>query len=219
MKKILLSFLVGALTVFQIHAQISEGHINYKIDMTTDDPQMQMMAGMLQGSTLDIYFKEKMARTEMKMGTMMTTVNIINEPTGEMLMLMSGMMGKKAIKSNLKDSDTVTQPTSEVTLVDETKEIIGFKCKKAIITDEEGNEMVTWYTTDFVVVKKGIGFMNDQIPGVPLEFDINRNGLKMNMSATKVDKKLDKKAISLFDMKIPDGYTETTMEELQMMGG
>ncbi len=219
MKKILLSFLVGALTVFQIHAQISEGHINYKIDMTTDDPQMQMMAGMLQGSTLDIYFKEKMARTEMKMGTMMTTVNIINEPTGEMLMLMSGMMGKKAIKSNLKDSDTVAQPTSEVTLVDETKEIIGFKCKKAIITDEEGNEMVTWYTTDFVVVKKGIGFMNDQIPGVPLEFDINRNGLKMNMSATKVDKKLDKKAISLFDMKIPDGYTETTMEELQMMGG
>lgn len=37
---------------------------------------------------------------------------------------------------------------SEVQLTDETKEIIGFRCKKATIKDKAGNKTIFWYTTD-----------------------------------------------------------------------
>lgn len=40
---------------------------------------------------------------------------------------------------------------SDVQLTDETKEIIGFKCKKAVVKDKVGNETVFWYTTDLPI--------------------------------------------------------------------
>jgi ribosome-binding factor A len=51
-----------------------------------------------------------------------------------------------------------------------------------------------------------------------MQSEINNNGLKMIMTVTKVDKKLDKKASELFDMTIPSGYKEMTMEQLKSMG-
>lgn len=157
MKKILFSFalLLGSFTMN--YAQITEGHVKYKIEVSTENPDMEMVVGMMQGSTLDIYFKEKMTRAEMKMGSMMNITTISDEKSGEILMLMSGMIGKKAISTSteeLQGETEVEKPTYEVELVDETKEIAGYSCKKAILTDEDGNENIFWYTEEIEVSKK-----------------------------------------------------------------
>jgi GLPGLI family protein len=156
----------------------------------------------------------------MKMGAMMNMTTISNENNGEMLMLMSGMVGQNAIKSNLKELDSAQaeKPKTEVTLENETKVIEGYTCKKAIVTDEEGTESVFWYTEEISVAKKGQNYLNESVPGFPMQSEINNNGLKMIMTVTKVDKKLDKKASELFDMTIPSGYKEMTMEQLKSMG-
>jgi GLPGLI family protein len=116
------------------------------------------------------------------------------------------------------DSAQAEKPKTEVTLENETKVIEGYTCKKAIVTDEEGTESVFWYTEEISVAKKGQNYLNESIPGFPMQSEINNNGLKMIMTVTKVDKKLDKKATELFDMTIPSGYKEMTMEQLKSMG-
>jgi GLPGLI family protein len=220
MKNLLFTFLVTTCTTLPLFGQMTEGHISYKMEATSDNPDMQMAVSMMQGSTLDVYFKEKQTRAEMKMGAMMNMTTISNENNGEMLMLMSGMVGQNAIKSNLKELDSAQaeKPKTEVTLENETKVIEGYTCKKAIVTDEEGTESVFWYTEEISVAKKGQNYLNESVPGFPMQSEINNNGLKMIMTVTKVDKKLDKKASELFDMTIPSGYKEMTMEQLKSMG-
>ncbi len=221
MKKILLSLalIVGSISVN--YAQITEGHVTYKIDISTENPDMEMVVGMMQGSTLDIYFKEKVTRAEMKMGSMMNMTTISDEKSGKILMLMSGMIGKKAISTSAEELEgdaAKEKPKYDVELVDETKEIAGYKCKKAILTDEEGNETVFWYTEEIEVSKKGQSYLNENVPGYPMQYEINNGGLVMGMTVTNISKELSKNDLKLFEMKIPEGYTEMTMEELQQMG-
>jgi GLPGLI family protein len=220
MKNLLFTLLAATIAILPLFGQMTEGHIAYKMEATSDNPDMQMAVSMMQGSTLDVYFKEKQTRAEMKMGTMMNMTTISNETNGEMLMLMSGMVGQNAIKSNLKELDSAQaeKPKTEVTLETETKVIEGYTCKKAIVTDEEGTESVFWYTEEIAVAKKGQNYLNESVPGFPMQSEINNNGLKMIMTVTKVDKKLDKKSSELFDMTIPSGYKEMTMEQLKSMG-
>ena len=59
MKKIILSLVLTVSTVYSSFGQLTEGHISYQIDISTDNPDMQMAIGMMQGSSLDVYFKEK----------------------------------------------------------------------------------------------------------------------------------------------------------------
>lgn len=220
MKKIILSFVFVSSFIISSFAQLSEGHIAYKIDVSTDNPEMQMGIGMMQGSTMDMYFKDKVTRAEMKMGTMLTVVTISNESSGDVLMLMSGMMGKNAIKTTTTDIDKANEdkPVFEVTLVDETKAIAEYTCKKAIVTDEEGNETVFWYTEEIEVSKKGQSSMNELVPGFPMQYEINKNGMKMMLTATKIDKELDSNSTELFEMTIPEGYQTLTAEQLKAMG-
>ena len=220
MKKIILSLLLTASAVYSSFGQLTEGHISYQIDISTDNPDMQMAIGMMQGSSLDVYFKEKNTRAEMKMGAMMNVTTISNEVSGEILMLMSGMIGQNAIKSSLKELEAQNpdKPKLDVALLDETKEIQGYKCKKAILTDEDGGESTFWYTDEIVVSKKGQSYLNEDVPGFPMQYDLNNNDIKMTMTVIALDKKLDKKIAKMFDMEIPEGYKEMTMEELKSIG-
>jgi GLPGLI family protein len=221
MKNFFLSALL-VLSSLATMAQTTEGHVAYKIDVTTDNPDMQMVVGMMQGSTMDVYFKDKTTRSEMKMGSMMTMITITNETTQDLLMLMSGMVGQNAIKTTLTELDeqkTTEENPFTVTLVDETKVIEGYTCKKAILSSEEGLESVFWYTEDIDISKKGQSYLNDQVPGFPMQFELNNGPMKMSMTVTKIEKSIDKKkAATLFDMTIPEGYKEMTMEDLKSMG-
>lgn len=220
MKKIFLTLTFAVLTAISLMAQLTEGHITYKIDITSDNPDMQMAVSMMQGSTMEVYFADKNTRSEMKMGTVMTVTTITSESTGDMLMLMSGMVGQNAIKSKLDEVESKKEeaPKMEVTLVEETKTISGYTCKKAIVTTEDGTETVYWYTSEIEVSKRGQNYLSADIPGFPMQFELNNNGMIMTMTVEKLDKKLGKKSSELFDMKIPAGYKEMTMEELMQMG-
>jgi GLPGLI family protein len=225
MKNLFLTLVISCMSITAVFAQLNEGHIAYKIDASSDTPEMQMAIGMLQGSTLNIFFKDKKTRSEMKMGSMMTVTTITDETSQDVLMLMSGMVGNNAIKSKMTDLKTEEGSTEEIpefelTLVDESKVIEGYNCKKAIVTSEDGIASVFWYTQDIVVASKGQNYLNSKVPGFPMQFEINNKGLKMTMTATKVEQKLDKKkATELFNMTIPEGYTEMSQDDLKMMGG
>ena len=220
MKNFILTLFLALSLTYSLKAQLTEGHFTYTIEASSDNPDMQMVTGMMQGSTLDIHFKDKITRSEMKMGSMMNIVTVSNENSGEILLLMSGMIGKNAILITTEEIKALSanKPTMEVELLDETKTIEGYLCKKAVLSDNNGSESTFWYTEEIEISKVGQTYLNEDVPGFPMKYDINNNGLKMTMTVTKFEKNLDKNAKSLFEMKIPEGYKTLTLEELEKMG-
>jgi len=221
MKKILFSMAMVVLSTLSLTAQVTEGSVKYSIDMSSTNPEMQMQLSMMQGSTFELFFQGDMTRSEMNMGSIMKIVTITDAKSEGAVMLMSGMMGNTAVKMNSEDlkKNTEETPEMEVTLTDEAKDIQGFKCKKAIVTNEEGTESAIWYTEEITVNKLGQNYLNNQVPGFPLEFEMNQGEIKMTMTSTEFNKKLDKKAVkTMFDTTIPEGYTEMSAEELGGMG-
>jgi len=222
MKKLLVLFAVTLATSVMSYAQMKEGHITYEIDVSSDEEGMEMAVMMLNGSTLDIYFSDDKARTDMDMGSMMSMTTILDNGTGEILMLMGGMMGKTAVKTT---TDELSEEDPEeveysIELTKEKKTIAGYKCKKAIISDENGDEMEFWYTEEIPTTSTDKKSAVGQLPGQALEYALNKNGLLMSFVATKVETSLsneDKK--SKFSLEIPEGYEEKTFEEFTSMGG
>ena len=220
MKNFILTLFLALSLTYSLKAQLTEGHFTYTIEASSENPDMQMVTGMMQGSTLDIHFKDKITRSEMKMGSMMNIVTVSNENSGEILLLMSGMIGKNAILMTTEEIEALSEgkPEMNVELLDETKTIEGYLCKKAVLSDENGGESIFWYTEEIEISKVGQTYLNKEVPGFPMQYDLNNNGLKMTMTVSKFEKKLDKNIKSLFDMNIPEGYKTLTLEELEKMG-
>lgn len=220
MKKFILTLFLALSVNYSLKAQLTEGHFTYTIEASSENPDMQMVTGMMQGSTLDIHFKDKITRSEMKMGSMMSIVTVSDENSGEILLLMSGMVGKNAILMTTEEIEALSEgkPEMNVELLDDTKTIEGYLCKKAVLSDENGGESIFWYTEEIEISKVGQTYLNKEVPGFPMQYDLNNNGLKMTMTVSKFEKKLDKNTKSLFDMNIPEGYKTLTLEELEKMG-
>jgi hypothetical protein len=125
--KIFMALALVSVVLNPLQAQIVEGKVGFKIEANTLNPDSKVAVGMMQGSTLDIYFTQKHARTDFVIGTMMRMISVIDEEKGEVLTLMSGMIGKKAMRTSLEEMDSeileLSNPT--VILVDEKKEIAG----------------------------------------------------------------------------------------------
>ena len=233
MKKIFLplSFLLCIIT--GLFAQENEGHVVFSIELSSDDPQMQMAIPMFSGSTMDMYFTNNSSRTELNMGTFITTIIITDVKEDKMLMLMNGMMGQMAISGVLSEMKEKAKKTNdrdpqddnlesdedefEVEFTNETKEIQGYICKKAIVSNADGVEMIYWYTEEIKFSKDGQNYFNKDVPGFPMEFETFNSGMKMKMIVTEYSKSLGKDASELFDFTIPDGYKEMTLDELESM--
>jgi len=198
-----------------------EFSVKYDINFETNNPEMQSQLFMLQGSTFQIFSKDELSRVEMKMGALMETTTITDLSKGEGVMIMDGMMGKQAATfDNLNEEEEAEDEEAlKVELIDETKEILGYSCKKAVVYGEGDSEMVYWYTDEITAKKGALGkYVNNQIPGLPLEFSIKTGEMNMNFTASEVSTKV-KKSKEMFNLTIPEGYTEISFEQLQNMTG
>ncbi|MEO9257539.1 MAG: hypothetical protein ABI207_04100, partial [Crocinitomicaceae bacterium] len=125
-------------------------HLVYNITISGDDPQVEMMKSLMDGAKMELYSNDKFSRVDFSLGTVMTTNTIVDLAKKQALTLMSGMMGKTATKMTLEELEAKKASTKkpEVELIDETKVIAGYTCKKALITMEDGTELETWYTDE-----------------------------------------------------------------------
>lgn len=220
MKKSLFTVLFACISTIYCFGQLKEGHLKYDIDVTSDNPDMAMAIQMMTGSTMEVYFKEHLSKSIMQMGTMMKVTTITDSETRKQLMLMDGMMGKKVIKTEMETTSDTEEgnPELDITLVDETKKILNYTCKKALARDQEGNEFEIWYTEEIDVKTEGHKFLNQGVPGFPMEFSVIQKGMIMKMTLSAFEEKLTEKGKTLFSMDSPEGYEEMTLDQLQMMG-
>jgi GLPGLI family protein len=189
-----------------------EGSITYSITFDGLPAQAQAMMG---NTDMKVFTKKGNTRTELNM-LMMENITIYDAKTKTANVLMN-LMGKKyCIKQKAEELEKDKEKQkSTITYSDETKKIASYTCKKAIITFS-GSEVTTtvWYTEEIPNALNGDESMQDfkNLKGMPMEFEVQQpeQGFTMKMLATKVLKE------NVDDAKfiVPEGYTETTKEEL-----
>ena len=201
------------LSVFMGMAQ-TKGSITYDMTFSSDNPDMAMVSSMMAGSKMTISFMPGKSKVAMSMG-MFGKFSTITDVKKKKMLVLVDVMGEKNAAYDKLDKDKVDSPTNvSVKFVDETKVIMGYTCKKAIGTDSEGNEITYWYTEDIKADLSGQKQFNSNVPGVILEFATIQKGMTINFVATGISEEVDK---AEFDMKIPEGYTEKSIDEIKTM--
>lgn len=211
------AFLITA--VFSVYGQRTSGQVSYDIFVSTDDPQVQSWAENMEGSILELYFHDGKIKSEMFMGDFMTRVTTHHKGNDTALVLLDGPMGQIAMKStedDMSDEQKLAMSKRDVELVDETKEIMGYECKKVIITGADDKESIVWYTTEIVPEYRGGQYLYEDIPGVPLEINSSWGKMDLKMVAFDYRKKI-RKPEKVFSMEIPSGYVLKTAEEMKQM--
>jgi GLPGLI family protein len=217
MKKLFLS--VFAFGMLALHAQTKEGSITYSANFEGMPPEQ---AGMMKGTEMKIYFKEKKYRSEFTNAFFnMTTVADENSST-----TLTEQMGQKKyfkIKKEDMEKENKKNPEPKITYVDEKKTIAGYECKKAVVEskDEKGEAHKTdvWYTDKLQAPSSGGGRMGGNpfkgLKGTPLEFSTQQGPMKIQFTATNVS------TAPVSDSKFTistDGYTEIKYEDLKKGG-
>jgi GLPGLI family protein len=224
MKKITTVMLVVAIFALAFSSSATakdfKGIITYKISYSgtdLDDQTKAMLPKMM------IYkIKNNLARTEMDMAGMGKQVQIINGDEKVVYTLMDIMGQKMVIKMTEEEinKEINKQPEFNVQKYDETKEIAGYECKKAVISseDESGNKtsFIVYYTEE--LGGSALNFDNPMfknINGVLMEFELDQGPTKMKLEAVSVKKE----NVPDSEFEVPEGYQELTKEQMQNMFG
>jgi len=223
MKKIIMQSLPVFILLMLVSAVLEaakpfEGVITYKVtypDSKFTEAQLAMFP-----KVMTISVKGSKARTEMNIA-MGKQIAIIDYVAKTKVTLIDMMNQKYAIKQTSQDIDkeNADQPKGKVTITNETKNISGYLCKKAIVTtDDDGvkSTFEVWFTEE--LGGKDVNFddpMYKDINGVMMEFVMKNPQFSMKLSVTGVEKK----SVSDKDFEIPTDYTLTTKEELKSKFG
>lgn len=214
MKKLIFTALAvaGLLTA---QAQVKEGCITYSVDFQGLPPEA---AGMMKGSELKVYFKDKKSRSEFTSAFSSNTTIADEASTTTLVDAMGQKYFYKMTKAEM-EKESKNSPEPKITYLNDTKTIAGYECKKAVIEakNEKGEtqKVDVWYTDKIQsssAGKQAGQFKN--LKGAPLEFSMNQGQFTMQMSATSVS------TAPLADSKFvanTEGYTEKTYAEMKAM--
>lgn len=231
MKKIFIAAVITLISVTSASAQKKskkekakpfEGTVTYGISFEGSGLPPDAMA-MLNGAEAVSYIKGDKRRTDLNMAIQSTT-SFMDAKNKSVVTLMDIMGQKYLIRTSAEElkKEEGDTPAPVIKYTDETKDIAGYKCKKADVTvkTKEGQEetVSVYYTeeiptSDVKTVYKGL-------KGFPMEYQMNQHGIKMVFSA----KSVSKDPVPDDKFVVPsEGYKEVTMDEFQksmmQMGG
>lgn len=195
------------------------GALTYAITIETDDPEMQMVKAMLMNSQMEIYYSPKHTAITMRLGMMSATRTVSDLKAKKSVTIVESAMGNFFAKSTIDDKvDLDPADDIEVKLVNETKVIAGLECKKALVTDSDGNEYTIWYAPklNFPILNRFDIAKNAKIPGAMVEFELAQQSFSMKFTLISYKDKIENQEV--FNMSIPEGYTEMSPEVLQSFG-
>lgn len=212
MKKLLFAFILTITIISSAFTQSFEGKIVYKIEYTNISKEVEGYKFMLP-KTLSITIKGKKNRIDqMTMGIESATIYNYEDSTSIILANSIFSEDKTAILLSSKevDSDNAkSKKEGQVKIRNEKQEIAGYKCKKALVTNNDGTTATVWFTKEI----PKLGNMNQQvtskIDGFYMKLISNDKNMTMTITAISVEKK--EISDSLFE--VPEGYTTLTLDE------
>ena len=195
------------------HRNIKEGMIEFKITYPETEAG-DLMAGILPHEMV-LKFKDNKTAGELSAGMGVFKTALIANPVTKVVTQLLKIMNKKY--ALVLDSNEITNlyselPEMKIHFVDETKEIAGYKCNKAIVTfkDNIKEEFSIYYTNDIGISNSNWPTPFHEISGVLLEYQVRKYNYEMRLTAVKVTKA--KIEDSVFD--IPPDYEEISQEDM-----
>ncbi|MCF8228306.1 MAG: DUF4412 domain-containing protein [Bacteroidales bacterium] len=191
------------------------GIITYKISYPESEFDAQTMS-MLPKVAI-VMIKGDMLKTSITTGAGEQTM-ITDGKNKTNITLIDAMGQKFALRSSFEENEEeMNKYETTVEETGKTKEIAGYDCEKVIIhlknkETQDENDITVYYTDKFDVGNiYSDKAMFEKIDGLMLQYELNTQGMKMVFTATDVKKK----KVSDDEFVIPEGYEETTREELQ----
>lgn len=188
MLAVLMTAILGSNTQAQKKSKNTEGKITYEI--TLDGEVEGMMAAMLP-SEIVMKFKGTKCRTEMATA-MAENITLSDQKDPNAGLILLDVMGSKyAMKVDPAkvEEQKKNLPEFEVISSTETKEIAGYKCKKAIMKNKSNNEETyIYYSEELPYLENSLTSQFKNISGMPLEFNTKLNGITMTIRAKSIEK-------------------------------
>lgn len=211
---LVLALILAASLPVSAQRTISDAKISYKVEMP---PEQLQMEAMFAGSSMTQYIRGNLSRVDMNFNVV-NYIYLINTQKEDVITLMDNHGDKYLIRTDKKTYEADVQKFAAITFSDqqETREIAGYKCRKAIGTMPDGATFEVFYTTAIIPENPYYNRRFQNLKGIPLEYEIvTKSGSKMRAIATTVD--LSPVPASIFE--VPRGYREITADELKKIRG
>lgn len=206
MKLFTLLLLAVSVSFTQVKAQrvIADCSINYTIS-TEEDSADKDVKESLKASTKNVYIKGNDSRTDLVSPTFNQSL-IYNKSTGSAVILRE--FGNNKFMTKLDNArwkeENKKYDGMTVVLSAETKTILGYECKKALMQLKDGTVFTLYYASAIIPSVKEFEYQFKDIPGFVLEFESQEaEGKKIRYTATKIN--LSPVQASRFDIPV-SGY-------------
>lgn len=192
----------------------SEGVIEYNVTYPKMDKTNFMLSFM--PKEMKMYFKDNKYITTVSagMGTFKTEF-VCDQAADEFFQLVKLINKKYVLKLTGEEIPNTLKnlPEYQIEFVDEYKEILGYVCKKAIVTvNNENNDAFTvYYTKDIKIESPNWCNQFAPIDGVMLEYQYDKYDICMRFEAKKVT--FEKVKDKVFE--IPSEYKAVTFDEME----
>lgn len=203
----------------KLAGKVNEGTVEYDISYPALDPNSIVLAGMPNKAYYK--FKNNNSITEMEGMMGLITITFVSDYKKKTITQKVNLVQKKyasVLDEKKIDEMNKSFTVKEMKLLSGTKEIAGKKCKKAEATLGNGEKIIVFYTNEISVKDPNWNNPYKEIDGVLMEFQIERYGIVMNLTAKTVTKEAvnDKEFLTSFDeyKKIPAEKLDNMLREL-----
>ena len=202
-------FLWAGLSAFA-QKKFAEGTISYDIVINTGTARPQA-ADFLDGATSTVYLKGNKSRTEM-ISSLGTQATVIDGVSNSITILKEYGDQKYLIQLNPAEWKDANKKYEGVDFVisNETKNIIGYNCKKAVGKLSDGNTFTVWFTPDLVPENNEYQTANKNLPGLAMQYETAMGNLNVVYTVSKIS--FAPVPISKFDLP-KSGYRVMTYAE------
>ncbi len=218
--KPLIAILVLFLSISDINGQdFFSGYITY--EMSYAGSQIDLATREQLPEKAEVTAKEEMVRIEMHGGELkqIEIKNFKEETSSSILeILREEYVIHKGPEDIERELNEMGSP--EINFTNETKTILGYKCKKAevVVTNRFGEEEIIeiYYTEEIPGQPFNFNLPYRGIPGLMLQYEIRIDNLNIQYKATEINSRW-RLFISDRNFRLPDDAKEVTFEELQEM--
>lgn len=210
--KTTISTLVALFLTAAVFAQkrVSDLTIVYDAVITTGAAEPKL-ADAFDGATTTVYLKGGMSRSEM-VSALASFTTIHDAKTGAAVVLQEVGGQKVLIRMTADDWEDKNKRYEGISFstTDETKQLAGYSCKKAVAALKDGSTFTVFYTEELIPENNDYNSQFKNLRGLPLEYELQQGKLTIRYVVSRVS--LNPVAISKFD--IPKaGYREMSYEE------
>lgn len=196
---------------------ITEGTIVYNMEIRPGNGT-SMQNGLVTGASNTVYVKGNNSRVDM-ISSLGNETTIHDAKLGNAVILKEFSGQKLMIRLNHENWITKNSSYNNIKfdLLDETKKIAGYSCRKALAKMTDGKTFIVYYTTELTVANKEYNPTFTNLPGLAMEYEIESGNMIFRFTVSKIS--LEPVQISKFDFPRA-GYRVMTYEEnMQMRKG